>query len=354
VPATTAAAALLLSFVPGLLYLRRTEDLRRKRADSQLVQLVEFAAVGLATTGLTVAGLAIVADEWMADLVTDLSTEPLTGVELRHSAGLGAAVLLLSCVLAYALAAYHRAIEPSRYSPSVWFSTLGERPDAYIYVSLRLKDGRKLLGALVGSDTQQEPGARDVALGNPSLLLRDGSLATVGVDVIVVNEASFDVLEVVYDRHSTEGAATVEEVASSGTALARARVASPQARALLAAASYLAGLVGGVVATHNFAESAVVAVAAGVVVAWLVACELSAALRVSTDASPAGSFETRRPDVTSVLAGGSAGVIVFALMPVSSAAVAVVLGVALVGVPVAVVSLGRRVRRRPTPGLLRR
>ena len=91
-PGGLVAAALLLSLVPGWLFLRLTEKVRRPRHQSQLQEVLELVAVGVGTTGAAILLAALV----RADGMYHLKIPPENGDDVRNWAWSVVLLLLLA------------------------------------------------------------------------------------------------------------------------------------------------------------------------------------------------------------------------------------------------------------------
>lgn len=170
-PGTVLAGTLLLSLVPGWLFLRLTERVRRPRNTSDLHELVELVAVGVGTTGL--AGLA--AAVFRAEGIHELTWPPTGPADIRELGLSFGAVLAASLALAVAGALLVRWRSPTPTASlvtSVWWDVLRADavPSGHVpYVSLRLRDGHGSVEGVLDAFTWQVgvEMRRDISLRPP-------------------------------------------------------------------------------------------------------------------------------------------------------------------------------------------
>ncbi len=181
--------------VPGWLYIRLRERLRPPSAATGLSQLLEVAAVGLLTTGVSAFILALLPHRWLPWLVDVQAWARVGNDYLRQNVRAGvvsaAAVLGLASLVAVALHLAERRRSSDRFDPesSVWGQALGVRPGGTVpWVGLQLRNGRLVEGVLhslsLGQEDQDE---RDIALARPIRVTDPGRPAhPVEIDRVVV------------------------------------------------------------------------------------------------------------------------------------------------------------------------
>lgn len=169
-PASAVAAALLLSLVPGWLFLRLTETARRPRHQSDLQEVLELVTVGVLTTGLAVAGIALTCPGG----ALDLEVSPDTAHELRKLAGYVVGTFALALFLAWVFAriAIWRSPAPkSSLGTSVWWDVLRAEkvPDGMApYAMVTLNDNTTVEGIVATYTWQSDTSHyRDIALRAP-------------------------------------------------------------------------------------------------------------------------------------------------------------------------------------------
>lgn len=169
-PASAVAAVLLLSLVPGWLFLRLTETARRPRHQSDLQEVLELVTVGVLTTGLAVAAVSILRPAG----VLNLSVPPTEARHLRELAATVVGTFTLALVLAslFARIAIMRSPAPkSALGTSVWWDILRAEkvPDGMApYALVTLNDDKTVEGLLATYTWQSDTSHyRDIALRKP-------------------------------------------------------------------------------------------------------------------------------------------------------------------------------------------
>lgn len=146
-PGSLSALAVLLSLVPGFIFLRVTDSVRQPSQQTPLQEAAEMVAVGVATTGVAVAVGLLIAPDTVFDRLTKLPTTPgATRIAVVVIGG----ILFFATLLSLGLAALrHGTAGEKRYAPNVWESVFGEtKPGRQRHVSFELIDGRTFDGPL--------------------------------------------------------------------------------------------------------------------------------------------------------------------------------------------------------------
>lgn len=163
-PSSVFTAGILLSLVPGYLFLRLSEGNRRPRTHSAISELLEVAAVGLLTTGVPALVVALAAPTWASSLAHPAESP-------RKAAGLVLVVLVAALVIAWGLAlAWNSRGEQKThfYVENTWVATLGiDRPDHITHVALKLHDGATVDGPLYAFTYLTGEDRREVVLQAP-------------------------------------------------------------------------------------------------------------------------------------------------------------------------------------------
>lgn len=165
-PSSTLAALFLLSLVPGWLFLRASEGARPPRPQSGLLELLEVIAVGLATTGASLALWVV----FKPSAVLGASRAPETGSDLQDAMAVALVILGLACGIALVAAAVYRSRSKARYEVGVWQTVLNKRavPKAHLqWVRVSLVDGGAVEGVLFAYTRGTGATHRDVALRSP-------------------------------------------------------------------------------------------------------------------------------------------------------------------------------------------
>lgn len=194
-PERLGVLVIAMALVPGWLYIRLREQLRPPSAATGLSQLLELAAVGLLTTGVSAFVLVLVPHRWLPWLI-DVEVWARVGDDylrqnVRASAISAAVVLGLASLVAVALHSAERRRSSDKFDPesSVWGQALGVRPAGAVpWVGLQLRNGRLVEGVLhslsLGQEDQDE---RDIALARPIRVTDPGRPAhPVEIDRVVV------------------------------------------------------------------------------------------------------------------------------------------------------------------------
>jgi hypothetical protein len=174
IPGTLLGALFLAAcLVPGFVFIRIGERRRARLARSSLVEAVELAGIGAATSLISVMAVLSLGRSWDVLDVAALAEDPGTYLLLHPVRGLGSilASFVLSSLLALAIALIVFAKRKSVFEPagSTWGRVFFEdRPPAKpdVVVTVELIDGRRLAGR-VGSFTAQLEESREIALIGP-------------------------------------------------------------------------------------------------------------------------------------------------------------------------------------------
>ncbi len=162
-------ACLLLSLIPGWLFLRRSESERQPRDQTALHELLQLVGVGLLTTGLAAALALLVNPRLLLDHDGPLTTSG----EVRAAVGLLVGLLVLSIALAEIAVQLLRLTSKTpnaRLTVSVWWASLRPElvPEGKLpWAVVALKDGSTLEGVLSDYTLSAESSHRDIALRAP-------------------------------------------------------------------------------------------------------------------------------------------------------------------------------------------
>jgi hypothetical protein len=173
--------AIALALVPGWLYLRLRERSRPPSNATGLSELVEVAAVGLITTGLSALVLSLLPHTWLRGLV-DIEAWAHEGNDylrehVRSTLVTAAVVLGLASAIAFLLHTVQRGSARDRFDAqsSVWGKTMQPRDGKPRWVSLQLRSGQLVEGQLhslsLGYESYDE---RDIALARPIRVTEQG------------------------------------------------------------------------------------------------------------------------------------------------------------------------------------
>lgn len=174
-PTGIGVSLVLLALVPGWLHLQLRKRLAPASSATGLSELLEVLAVGLATTGTSVAVLTFMPPRWFPML---LNVEAWAAQgngylrqHVREAAASGLTILLLALTIAYLLYLLLRLRRPAEFRAqgTVWVHALGARPKGKVpWVTLQLKDGKLIEGILQSYSLSEESlENRDVALQRP-------------------------------------------------------------------------------------------------------------------------------------------------------------------------------------------
>ncbi|MCA1708126.1 MAG: DUF6338 family protein [Actinobacteria bacterium] len=174
-PTGIGVSLVLLSLVPGWLHLQLRKRLAPASSATGLSELLEVLAVGLATTGTSVALLIFVPTRWLSVLL-DVDTWAAQGNDylrqhVREAAASGLTAFILALAIAYLIYLPLRLRKPAEFRAqgSVWVHALGARPKGKVpWVALQLKDGKLIEGLLLSFSLSEEGlEQKDVALQRP-------------------------------------------------------------------------------------------------------------------------------------------------------------------------------------------
>lgn len=174
-PASVGVVAILFSLVPGWLYTQLRESLTPRRPMSPLQELLSALSVGLATTGVSVAVLALIPHTALPFLV-DLNAWAAGGnAYLRQHVPEAIRTVVAIFVLAIAISLLLYLPQRVRLraefntNRSVWVAALGSRPQGMVpWVGVALHEGDLVEGVLHSYSISERPAdERDVALRRP-------------------------------------------------------------------------------------------------------------------------------------------------------------------------------------------
>jgi hypothetical protein len=174
IPGTLLGALFLAAcLVPGFVFLRVAEVRRGHLARSSLVEAVELAGVGAATSLIAAMVVLGIGRWWSVIKASSLARDPGTYLLLHPFRGLGSvlATFSLSCVLAWIAARAVFKSQESVFHPAgtSWAKVMWEDlPSAShrVLVTVELKDGRRVVG-VVRSFTAELAANRELALTPP-------------------------------------------------------------------------------------------------------------------------------------------------------------------------------------------
>lgn len=175
IPGTLLGALFLAAcLVPGFVFVRVAERRRAQPERSTVIEVVELAGVGAATSLAAAMVVLGVAATWWGTLDSKaFADDPGTYVLLHPFRGLGPvlAMLTLSCLLAWLAALVVFARRESVFEPggSVWAQVLWHdlpKPNHLPLLTVELKDGRRVIG-VARSFTYEFTESRELALGSP-------------------------------------------------------------------------------------------------------------------------------------------------------------------------------------------
>ena len=193
IPGTLLGALFLAAcLVPGFVFLRYAEHRRAQLDRSSLLEAVELAGVGAATT-LAATMIVLGAARWVDVIDTPAFIDDPGRYVLLHpfrSVGPLLVTFVLSSGLAHLLARAVFAKSESVFEPagSAWARMIyDDRPtnDHHVILTVEMKDGRYLIG-LVRTFTAELDGARELALTQPI-----GVAAGPGAPVIRLDDRDF-------------------------------------------------------------------------------------------------------------------------------------------------------------------
>jgi Family of unknown function (DUF6338) len=167
----------LLALLPGWIFFRRAETRSERPDRSQLSELLELAAVGLATLVASTLVVALLSAEtrlsWLFNIKGWARTRgPYLGDHLSAALASVALALVLSCVLALALSflVHGRRSDGRNFSAggSVWVGTLGTSPNrTRNTIGVLRHDGSTVEGIFFGCTAGNTDGPRDISLTAP-------------------------------------------------------------------------------------------------------------------------------------------------------------------------------------------
>jgi hypothetical protein len=196
--------------VPGFVFLRAAERRRAPLARSSLIEAVELASIGAATS-LVAAMIVLGVGRWLQAIEPKaLVRDSGTYLVLHPFRGLGSVLVtfLLSCLLAWlaAFAIFFRKSKSFEPAGTTWANVIWGRlsDEQYVAARVELTDGRHVVGKVLNFTAQFEPN-RELALGRPLgvqagadkplepldadfLLLREDAIANITGSYRVVSE----------------------------------------------------------------------------------------------------------------------------------------------------------------------
>ena len=181
--------------VPGFVFLRAAERRRAPLARSSLIEAVELATIGAATSLVAAMLVLGVGRSLHAIAPKALVRDSGTYFVLHPFRGLGSVLVtfLLSCLLAWLAALVAFAREPASFEPAgtTWLNVIWGRlaPHDYVAVRVELTDGRRFVGKVLNF-TAQFDASRELALGRPlGVQVRAGEpVQPIDADFILLRE----------------------------------------------------------------------------------------------------------------------------------------------------------------------
>lgn len=205
-PTVPLAFLILLSLLPGWIFIRLAERTGPRPERSQLAELLELTAVGLAS--LSVASL-IVATASLGHnsglFNVDAWARTRRGYLGNHlSAALlsVALALILSCLVAFLLWFIVHGRRPAQFRPgsSVWMDTLAHPPNNMAsWVGVHCKDGSIVEGLLHSFTAGADDDTREISLKKPIRFTSESGKANdTNLDFVVVQAAEIRMVSVVH------------------------------------------------------------------------------------------------------------------------------------------------------------
>jgi len=169
-PASAVAAILVISLIPGWLFLRLSEKARRPRHQSDLQEVLELVAMGVLTTGLAVALVAALRPAGLLSL--DIPPADARGLRELAASVVGTVLLALGLAAVFGVIVAKTSPAPTAsLVTSVWWDVLGAEnvpAGRAPFVMVTLTDGRTVEGILSTYTWQSESSHyRDIALRAP-------------------------------------------------------------------------------------------------------------------------------------------------------------------------------------------
>lgn len=166
-PATLTALLLVLALVPGWFHLHLIERVRPASRATGLNQLLEVVAVGVATTGVSVAATVLVPHR-VVPFALDINAWATTGnayLRWHLQAAVWSLVLTFALALAMAYLLYRvrarGSLEEFKANDSVWMHAIGQRPVGTVpWITLGLSDDSVVEGSLLAYDRRGRREAR--------------------------------------------------------------------------------------------------------------------------------------------------------------------------------------------------
>ncbi|AHH16895.1 putative membrane protein [Nocardia nova SH22a] len=177
-PASITIVCVLLSLVPGWLYLRRLERIRPASKVTGLNELLQVLAVGLSTTGLAVLIVILLPPDWLLDPVALVKGgKAYVLSHLRRVALSITATFLLAIGAAYFLSWVRSIGRPKGFNTlgSPWVDAFNASPkDQGPWLIVEMTDGRFVEGWLRAYDPDKEPKSDIVLQGRIHMTPPDG------------------------------------------------------------------------------------------------------------------------------------------------------------------------------------
>ena len=207
-PATFTALLLVLALVPGWFHLHLIERVRPASRATGLNQLLEVVAVGVATTGVSVAATVLVPHR-VVPFALDINAWATTGnayLRWHLQAAVWSLVLTFALALAMAYLLYRvrarGSLEEFKANDSVWMHAIGQRPVGTVpWITLGLSDDSVVEGSLLAYTTDEDAEKRDIALKRPIWITPPNQSAAIelaNLDRVVVPESQIKHITVIH------------------------------------------------------------------------------------------------------------------------------------------------------------
>ncbi|SRR5712691_2010679 len=194
IPSAPFALLVLLALIPGWVYFRLAERRGPRPERSQLVELLELAAVGV--TAVIIAGTAVIAAslpfQWLFNIMSWARVRHhYLGVHFAAAVASVGAVIIVSCLVVIGMFLIFYGRKPPSFVPgaNIWDKSLGPAPAGMQnWLGIHLSDSSLIEGLLLSYPSGSGEGAKEIALTKPILVtpVSGGSRYSPGIDRVVI------------------------------------------------------------------------------------------------------------------------------------------------------------------------
>jgi hypothetical protein len=224
-PSAPFALLVFLALIPGWIYFRLAERRGPRPERSQLVELLELAAVGftaITTAAIIVAALSLTLNHWLFDIrAWALQRHQYLGDHLAAALTSIVVGVILSCLIVLGMfwVAYRKKTASFNPGANVWDLAVGPSPAGQQnWLGVHRPDGSLVEGLLLGYPAGSSEEIREIALSRPIRLTpKDGSASYLPIDRVVIPGDQIIAITVLHVPEPETGPATVRPPRGRGS-----------------------------------------------------------------------------------------------------------------------------------------